>query len=126
MSGCADVCLDMNYDGYNDFFHEKQVVARKQHKCVECALLIGVGSTYERVSGKSDGTFWVHATCGICVEIRKAFVCGSWIYGELFETIEAGMFPIWKKVGPYDCLAKLTTESAIQVMNARYREWEGV
>ena len=33
------------------------------------------------------------------------------------------MFPRWQEAGPWDCLAKLTTDEARAKINARYRKW---
>lgn len=91
---CADVCLDHGYDEYNDFYSEAMVKARKPHKCCECNEWIPIGVSYERASGKADGHMWTEATCALCAEIRKAFVCGSWVFGRLWDSIEDEMFPI--------------------------------
>jgi len=122
--GCADVCLDHAADCDNEFYSDSIVKARKPHKCCECGFTIAPGQQYERVSGKSDGDIWVSKTCGPCAEIRKAFVCGSWIFGQLWESIEEGMFPAWDTSGPIDCLAKLETREARDVCRERYREWK--
>ncbi len=34
------------------------------------------------------------------------------------------MFPRWNEAGPWDCLAKLTTDAAIAKCNARYLNWK--
>ena len=122
---CADVCIDHDYaTDDNDFFVERMVAARKEHRCCECVGAIGVGERYERASGKSDGRIWSTATCAVCAEIRDAFVCGSWIYGRLWVSIEEEMFPIWDEYGPLDCLAKLKTVEARQKCRDRYHEWQ--
>lgn len=124
MSGCADVCLDMDSDyGGSDFYRESIVKARKSHQCCECGDAIASGQTYERASGKSDGDMWSFATCASCAAIRDAFVCGSWIYGMLWESIEEGMFPVWDRTGPIDCLAKLETLEARDKCRQRYQQW---
>lgn len=121
--GCADVCLDMDYDVSNEFYAEKMCVARKEHRCCECGGAIAKGATYQRASGKSDGCFFAESTCALCTEIRGAFVCGSWIFGMLHETIREKMFPLWNAVGPYDCLAELESVEARAMLNERYRQW---
>ena len=121
--GCADVCLDMDYEGSNEFYSDKMVKARKAHRCCECRESIPVGDTYHYACGKSDGDFWTNATCATCHEIRAAFTCGSWVFTQLWEMVCAEMFPVWNTQGPYDCLAKLTTPKAIKLCNDRYRQW---
>lgn len=124
MSGCADVCLDHDYDGFNEFYSDRLVTARKPHKCCECGGAIGSGQRYQRASGKNDGNLWTEATCAVCAEIRAAFVCGTWIFGELWESIRETMFPIWETLGPLDCLAKLTTLGAREKCRAEYAKWQ--
>lgn len=121
---CADVCLDHCYDNDNEFYSASMVRARKPHKCCECQETIPVGATYERVAGKSDGRMWNAITCALCVEIRKAFVCGSWLHGYLWESIEDELFPVWDTSGPIDCLAKLETLEARQKARQRYADWK--
>lgn len=123
--GCADICLSMDYDGCNEFYAEKVVKARKPHRCCECGDEIGVGSLYERASGKSDGDFFAVNTCLACREIRAAFCCGSWLFGELWESIYEEMFPAWQRVGPWDCLDKLKTPEAVAKVNAEFAAWCG-
>lgn len=121
---CADVCLSMDHDsGWNDFFNARDVKARKPHVCCECAEPIAVGDTYCRESGKSDGDLFSMATCAPCKEIRDAFVCGGFTFTELWECIRSDMFPVWREKGAFDCLAKLTTQAAIDRCNRAYNQW---
>ena len=122
---CADVCLDHDADCSNDFYRESIPTARKPYKCCECGDVIPVGSKYQRASGKSEGDVWTAKTCIICADIRKAFVCGSWIFGQLWESIREEMFPIWDERGPIDCLAQLETLEARNKCREFYREWKG-
>jgi hypothetical protein len=123
--GCADVCLFEHYDGDNgpDFHATKTVTAKNTHQCVECRELIVPGQRYERTSGKWDGYMSTMRVCLVCAEIRDAFTCGSWIYGELWESVREEMFPVWRRNGAWDCLAKLTTPEAVAKCNAEYAAW---
>jgi hypothetical protein len=120
---CADVCLSHDWDGSTDFHSSRTVKARKPHKCCECGRAICVGESHQYVSGKCEGWFFTERTCAECEEIRTVFVCGSWVYGELWESMREQMFPMWRTKGAWDCLAKLTTEAAVAKCNAEYREW---
>lgn len=120
---CADVCLSHDYDGGNEFYSERTVKARKQHQCCECGRAIAIGEQYEHVSGKTEGDIWTARTCAECAEIREAFVCGSWVFGQLWESIRDELFPMWRTKGAWDCLAKLTSDAAVAKCNAQYREW---
>lgn len=121
---CADVCIDMDYDESNAFYHEAIVVARKAHQCCECRETIPPGSRYQRVTGKSDGDVWTSKTCADCMAIRNALVCGSWVFGLLWEEIEQGVFPAWLTTSPIDCLAKIDELSARQKLRDRFAEWK--
>ena len=122
---CADVCIDMDYDSDgSDFCTETFHTARKAHKCCECRGVIKPRQRYERAAGKTCGSMWAYATCAECAEIRNAFVCGSWVYGQLWESIEEAMFPVWTRKGPIDCLAKLDTLAARDKCRERYAEWK--
>ena len=120
---CADVCLDHGYDNDNEFYAESIVTARKVHTCCECSDAITAGARYERSAGKADGVIWVKTTCASCSEIRRAFVCVTWIFGELWTSIEEEMFPIWNERGPIDCLAKLETIEARNKCRQWYDRW---
>lgn len=122
---CSDVCLDMDYDGdTNEFYTESLVKARRPHKCCECRDVIVTGAQYQRASGKAEGEMWTAKTCLLCYEIRRAFVCGSCVFGQLREEIENAMFPIWSESGPFDCLAKLDTVEARRKVNRWHDEWK--
>jgi hypothetical protein len=121
---CADVCIDHDADHDNEFYVESIVIAKKQHKCCECGYTIHAGQRYQRVSGKSYGHIWTAKTCAICYGIRRAFVCGSWTFGLLWESIEESMFPIWETRGPIDCLAKLESVEERDMCRDRYRDWK--
>jgi hypothetical protein len=124
---CADVCLFDGYefDGSATLYRKATRTARKDHECEECPETILAGERYEWATGCYDGEFQVFKTCSVCVEIRTAFTCGSWVHGNLWESIQEEMFPEWKRSGEWDCLAKLKTQRAIDAMNRRYRWWLG-
>jgi hypothetical protein len=119
---CADVCLDHDYQDDNVCYRDRVVTARKTHKCCECGTEIPRGARYELAEGKSD-VFWAEKTCLPCREIREAFVCGSFEFGRLWESIEEEMFPVWDTRGPIDCLAKLDSLDARELARAKYQEW---
>lgn len=121
---CKDVCVYVgDYDGLNEFYSEAIRKARKPYKCCECGNPIAVGDQYERVSGKYDGEIFSERTCLPCVEIRKAFACGGWVCGELWESIRDQLFPSWDAMQAIDCLAKLTTDAAMAKMKVEYAKF---
>lgn len=107
-----------------EFSDSKLVRARKQHECIECRAPIATGESYEYAKGRSDGFFWDSHTCVACIEIRRAFVCGNWLIGCLWEEIRDQLFPEWNEMTAIDCLAKLTTDATIAKMRAKYAEYE--
>lgn len=123
MSGCGDVCIDMEVGEYNEFFSQRIYRARKEYKCCECRETIKPGTRYEYSAGKSMGMLFDERTCLTCKEVREAFVCGGYIFGELWETIEQAMYPIWETKGPIDCLAKIETAETRQALRDRYQQW---
>lgn len=83
MSACYCYC---DYDAAPEFFSEKFVVAKKEHKCCECGKTIAVGAEYEYVSGKWDGSFGSFKSCIKCSDLRIALAEVSCpYYGGLFE-----------------------------------------
>ncbi len=124
MSGCMDVCVYHEYEGSNEFYAEKRVTARKAHTCVECGEQITPGQRYDYASGKCAGVFFDAKTCLICVDVRRAFVCGGAVFGLLWESVEEELFPRWRKEGPFECLAKLATAEARAFCQARFETWE--
>lgn len=122
--GCADVCLMMDYENDNVFHSATTRKARKSHRCCECGDPILPGDVYEYVCGKAEGEIFTVKTCAACVEIRKAFCCGSWVYEMLWESIREEMFPVWRAKGSWDCLAKLSTPEAVAKCNAEFAEWQ--
>jgi hypothetical protein len=124
MAGCDDVCIDMDYDEENAFYSALIRTARKEHKCCECGRTIRAGEIYEYVSGKTDGDVWTAKTCAECTAIRKALVCGTCVHGGLWEAIEDhGVFERWTRTSPIDCLAKVETLEARNVLRHRFTEW---
>lgn len=120
---CQDVCVVMDHDGGNDFFREVTRRAAKPHRCCECSDPIAVGESHEYAAGKSDGMFWDYRTCAACVEIRKTFVCHMFVFETLWEEINDQLFREWNEMVAIDCLARLTTERAIEKMRAKYADY---
>lgn len=119
---CNDVCVEMDpWDcPGNAFYRESMPRARKPHRCEECHGVIAKGDSHHYATGKSDGEFWQARTCAPCHEIRKTFSCGTWVIGMLWESVDEQVFPKWDEMVAIDCLARLTTDAAIEKMRARY------
>lgn len=120
---CNDVCMTVEDDGTTAFCNQVERRARKGYRCEECRTAIAVGEKYEYLSGKFDGDFMTARTCLVCVEIRGAFYCGGFMIGTLWDDVREQMFPLWNEVTAIDCLARLTTQPAIDKMRAEYAKW---
>jgi hypothetical protein len=125
---CADACVTHDYDsgGNTALYREGFSRARNAYTCCECGVSIAIGERYQWASGKTEGggMFREH-TCEVCAEIRAAFVCGSWVFGALWESLRDELFPRWKTHSAIDCLAKLQTADAVAMSNNEFAEWNG-
>lgn len=121
---CADVCIDMDVNVYNDFYCETQRKAQKPHICCECRETIKPGKDYWHAVGKSEGDIWTAKTCAVCYEVRRTFVCGSWEFGGLWQAIRDVLFPSWDVSGPIDCLAKVETLEARNKLRKEYADYK--
>lgn len=120
---CADVCVVMDWDGGNDFYHEVERRAAKQHQCCECGDSIVPGVRYQYAAGKAEGDVFDAKTCLPCAEVRKVFCCEGWIFGMLWESIDEQVFPGWDDMKAIDCLSRLKTDAAVAKMRERYAKW---
>lgn len=122
---CKDVCVVMDYDGSNAFQSEEVRRARKPYQCCECKEVIAVGQEHHYETGKNDGFFWTYRTCAPCFEIRRTFCCDGWVFGDLWQEIHGQLFPYWDAMMAIDCLAQLTTDSAVAKMRDEYASFKG-
>src|SRR5574343_75029 len=82
-------CSIDSYDNYAhncSFYSDKILIAKKDHKCIECGDIIKKGYSYERVTGKWDDKFHHYDTCMICKEIRDKIFC-SFVFGEIWSDL---------------------------------------
>jgi len=122
---CSDICIDVpDYDEGNVFYREAFHIARKSYRCCECHDPIEIGMTYQYTAGKSEGKLWTMKTCAVCCDIRRALICGSWVFGELWDEIYDYIFPAWEKFSPIDCIAKIESLRARSVILTKYSEWQ--
>lgn len=76
-----------------DFYSDKTVKAKKEHKCSLCGQKIEAGESYRRYSGKYDGEFFDQCFHENCTEILDKFCrdqqdeeyqqewVAGWLYG---------------------------------------------
>lgn len=70
---CSCAC-NIDYEP-PEFFNDRIMRARKEHKCCECGEAICIGEKYEYITGKWDGNFDTFKTCLPCSRIRKQYGC---------------------------------------------------
>ena len=120
---CRDVCMDVDFGFYNEFYADAIRTAKAEHKCGECGRAIEPGEEYERACGKCEGQWFVAKTCADCVAIRKALVCGSWIFGTLYDDLVEHVYPQLAIVGPSECYAEIKSASARAKLAAHFADW---
>ncbi len=59
-------------------------------------------------------------TCLVCREIRGAFFCDGWTYGQMWEDIEEQLFDVFNEA----CIAKLATTAAKTELRDRWIAWK--
>lgn len=120
---CKDLCIVSDYDVTSEFSGEATRRAAKPHRCCECGEMISVGESHHYAAGKTDGEFWSCRTCAPCDEIRRTFCCYGWIFMMLWEEMREQVFPKWNEMTAIDCLARLTTQAAIDKVRKRYADY---
>lgn len=88
----------MSYCEWPEFFTESLPVARKEHKCCECGLVIHRGQLYWRCTGKWDGDVSTHCQH---IECRDACYSARGPSGDFDECIGFGELRDWlSEYGP--------------------------
>lgn len=121
MSDCG-VCLSGPEDGCYEELESGTVKARKAHRCGECRRVIAVGETYYRFKGVWEGEIVAERACLICQEIRTAFACNGFVYGQLWEDMKDFGFGALND----SCFLKLQTVEAKRYLRERWMKWKGL
>lgn len=118
----CEVCI--GGDDYEpwEFYSDRTIKARKEHKCCECNRPITKGTEYQYISGKCDGYFSDYHTCLDCKNIRSGLSCGPVGLSMLWDEIEE-VFDQFKNTA---CLSKIKTPSAKEYFLERWRKWKGL
>ena len=96
--------------------------ARKDHRCGECGRTIKPGEEYEIYKGKYEGKIYTEKTCLDCVSLRNAFFQGSYVYGEVRETIVDQICELQGQVDS-KCILPLTDKAREFVFEQIEGEW---
>jgi len=99
---------------------EKNVVAKKQHKCGECSRVIEVGETYLYESFVGDG-FGTHKTCRHCVPVRDIAMAIDSEDMFFYGMIES---QLWES-GASDDPSEWKVRLAIAGMNRKWKRKDG-
>lgn len=82
-----------------EFYAARVRMARKEHKCDECAGWIQPGEKYEAVIGKWEGCMGTFKTCEHCVNIRRwtknNVPCLCWSHGNTIEDCKEAVQEAW-------------------------------
>lgn len=83
-------CTLGEYDGERpEFYSDKMVKGRKEHKCCECFETIPKGTVHHRITGKWEGDIDTFRTCPRCKAIRDDHSSGGgYTLGTMWEEIE--------------------------------------
>ena len=93
--------------------------ARKAHTCCECGGAIAPGDLYQDTTGIWGGRPSRYRTCKGCVEVRLAFNCGGWIYGELWNDVrESGLIEAGSP--PSACILRAVGEAGAEVLKQQW------
>lgn len=58
------------YDEYAELYREKEVKARKEHKCAECYRMILKHQKYQYIFGVFQGDAFTYKICSACQALR--------------------------------------------------------
>lgn len=73
-----------------DILSQKDVRARKPHRCYECGKAIAPGETYDRIVGVCCGEMETMRTCRFCAGVRADLVSMHYcvMFGGVWELVE--------------------------------------
>ncbi len=105
-----------------DFYSASRPIARKAHKCDECAGQIKRGERYERVNGKWEGCISTFKTCVWCLAVRDAISqrvpCFCWAHGGLDIDVEYALEEAYQYPGLWMRVAHIELERREDKRNA--------
>ena len=115
---CGCIYLDVDSDAVEVVTMR---MARKAHRCLECRRDIQPGQRYEVRAQFAEGSASTFKTCSVCAEIRNAFFCSGWYYGDVWQQVRESMFEDRGLTSA--CLEKLATVEAKQFLQQRWWTW---
>ncbi len=102
-----------------EFCHRETVVARKDHRCAECAGVIAVGERHGRVAYRFEGEFHADRICPSCQEAAGEFNYHL-VGGSLWEMFHDE----WDNGAHIQaCISRLTTARAKEHMRQQWVKW---
>lgn len=81
-----------------EFAESSMPIARKEHRCCECLVVIGRGERYERVVGKWEGDLLTFTTCQRCYEKRQEVVAEELARGCHYAESVPAFGYLWEEV----------------------------
>ena len=89
MEDCPCIDYDLDFDAQPRLYRKVRRRAARTHRCCECGEAIARGELHEYVSGLWDGSFMSFRTCDGCANVRDTLSCGGFLYGALWDAMEA-------------------------------------
>ena len=124
MSECGCVWVDTD-DCEQWRLENRLVTARKDHKCYECGDQIKKGDQYKLEKLADVDGISTYKTCMTCFEIRKAFFCQGWWYGQVSCDLREHIREMGGKISS-DCIAPLPPAARERVCDMIEEVWEGL
>ena len=122
MSNCGCIYVDDCDFGCCTVLFQKEVKARKEHKCTNCGREISKHEYYETIKSVEDGKIYTYKTCQDCLSIRNEFFCGAY-YFEFMEALDEHLFAINGEVSS-ECLNNLTPKARDMIIKKIDYIWE--
>jgi len=108
--------------GSPELYSKKMKTARKCHRCNECYRTILPKERYEYFAGKWDGVFETYKTCPTCLDIRNAFFCEGWNFGEVMEDFKEHVADMGGDISE-DCIVELSPPARDKVCGLIEQYW---
>ena len=122
MNECTcNIDVDLDYGCIVDVIEDTRPVAKKEHKCNECSVIIEPGQKYSYEKYVLNGGITVHRMCLDCLSIRENLFCW-FMYENLWQEIHEHL----SNYGIFDgsCIDELKPRGRDMVCDVIEEYWE--
>ena len=105
MADCS--CIYVGDYEHAECYSNREVIARKEHKCCECGKKISPSQKYHYITGKWEGEWADYKMCNICDEISDTFFCDGVVFGRLLDDLWEHVFDVDGEIAG-ECLTGLS------------------